>query len=69
MDIDGIKDMMQAMGLSVSTGAQKLMSDIEHQQKQVCFSIMWPWTNVKTNVYYFLHCPVQHILQRKESLG
>ena len=40
MDIDGIKDMMQAMGLSVSTGAQKLMSDIEHQQKQVCFSIM-----------------------------
>lgn len=35
VDIGGVRDMLQSMGLSVPSKAEKLMGDIEHQQKQV----------------------------------
>ena len=38
VDIGGVQDMLESMGLSVPSRADKLMSDIEHQQKQVVFA-------------------------------
>ena len=38
VDIGGVRDMLESMGLSVPSQADKLMSDIEHQQKQVVFA-------------------------------
>ena len=35
MDIASVKDMITAMGLPVTSDAQRLMNDIEQQQKQV----------------------------------
>jgi len=34
VDIGGVREMLQSMGLTVPSKADKLMNDIEHQQHQ-----------------------------------
>lgn len=39
IDMNGVRDMLDSMGLQIPSGADKIMSNIEHQQKQVFINV------------------------------
>lgn len=43
LDIGGVREMLQSMGLNVPSKADQLMTDIEHQQKQVFCIVLRSW--------------------------
>lgn len=52
MDMNSVREMMETMGLSVPNSADKLMNDIEHQQKQV---VLFCWKSLKKKESYICY--------------